>query len=415
LPDAKPPDPVPEPIPLRDLVQAFASTVAATSHNLDQATVDLRNLYLNSGNALLAMMVPPRFTLDEISIDLAFVVVSATPDENTDQLQLPKEDKDVESKPLQSPENLSTKLAGAAKDDASEDAKNKTKIKADGIAASQNTLQNGQTQLQNAQNALQNARNQVPPAQQELNNAAVAHANAVRAKPPNQQTINNAAKRLQDAQTKMAQVAGQINQLSVQVNQLTAVWGPSGTATTQLNRDIQTQAAARQALDGAISTLSDKNDLSDQQIDGVRKAGVDYKQYDVMWANFYKKYESLHSTYDDAVKAFKAKSQLQKMDDFQFSADDNTVVNKIGNMSTGWKTVKDQVTKIVDDYRKTLAALNALVQQVSRVKGSGLKVRVDPAALNAAPVEARQKLHLSFHTQLQQNVKVGDQDIAIGG
>ena len=123
MPDAKPSEPVTDPIPLKDLVQAFASTVAATSHNLDQATVDLRNLYQNSGNALLAMMLPPRFTLDEISIDLSFVVISASPDEFSDQL--PAESKQVGRATLEDPDTLSTKLAGAAKDDALADAQAK--------------------------------------------------------------------------------------------------------------------------------------------------------------------------------------------------------------------------------------------------------------------------------------------------
>jgi hypothetical protein len=399
LPDAKPSEPVTDPIPLKDLVQAFASTVAATSHNLDQATVDLRNLYQNSGNALLAMMLPPRFTLDEISIDLSFVVISASPDEFSDQL--PPESKQVGRATLEDPDTLSVKLAGAAKDDALADAQAKSANKAQGIQITQTNLQNGQAQLQNAHN-------QQLQAQKELNEASIALGNIQRARPPQPAQIAPAAIRMQQAQAKF-------NAATAQFNQLTAVWGTNGSGANQLNRDIQGLTAQKQALDAAAITLSGKDPLTSDQIDAVRRAGVDYKAYDAMWASFYKKYVSLRSSYDEAVQAFQAKSQIPKMDDFQLSGDDNTVLNKINSMTTGWKTVQDKVQKIVDDDKATLAALNALVQLIARIKGSGLKVRVDPKALADAPVEARQKLHLSFHTQLQQNVKVGDQDIAIGG
>ena len=77
--------------------------------------------------------------------------------------------------------------------------------------------------------------------------------------------------------------------------------------------------------------------------------------------------------------------------------------------------MQDKVDDIRGDYTATQTALNALTQLVASVKGSGLKVRVDPKALADAPAEARQKMHLTFHTQVQRNVKVGDEDVAVGG
>jgi Skp family chaperone for outer membrane proteins len=66
-----------EPIKLRDLVQSLATIMVGTGKYLDQANVELRNLYFASGSEALADLTPPRFTLDEVAIDLAFVVQEA--------------------------------------------------------------------------------------------------------------------------------------------------------------------------------------------------------------------------------------------------------------------------------------------------------------------------------------------------
>lgn len=76
MPDPKPP----EPIKLKELIQALAYTVVNTSHQLDEANVDLRRSYFESGNGRLALMTPPRYVLDEVTVDISFVVAEARPD-----------------------------------------------------------------------------------------------------------------------------------------------------------------------------------------------------------------------------------------------------------------------------------------------------------------------------------------------
>ena len=104
MPDPKPP----EPIKLKELIQALAYTVVNTSHQLDEANVDLRKLYLESGNARLAAMTPPRYVLDEVTVDISFVVVEAKPD-------IPETDKlpDSDVKVLVDPEVLAETPAEA--------------------------------------------------------------------------------------------------------------------------------------------------------------------------------------------------------------------------------------------------------------------------------------------------------------
>ena len=65
------------PIKLKDLVQTLASTMVVTTQYLDRATVDLQNLYAGSASNALAALTPPRFTIDEVTIDLTFVIEDA--------------------------------------------------------------------------------------------------------------------------------------------------------------------------------------------------------------------------------------------------------------------------------------------------------------------------------------------------
>ena len=67
-----------KPVKLKQLIQTLASTMVVTTKHLDQATADLRNLYASSGSDTLASMTPPRFTLDEMTLDLAFVIDSTS-------------------------------------------------------------------------------------------------------------------------------------------------------------------------------------------------------------------------------------------------------------------------------------------------------------------------------------------------
>ena len=116
--DPKPPAAAPEPITLRDLIELFASTVVSTSQQLDQASVDLRNLYLNSGNAALATLMPPRYILDQVTIDLIFVVTAAKPE--VSGTKLPDAHKLVlkDPVPVEDSEFLHSKLADVARSEA---------------------------------------------------------------------------------------------------------------------------------------------------------------------------------------------------------------------------------------------------------------------------------------------------------
>lgn len=385
MPDPNPPVPANDPIPLKDLVQSFASTVAATSHNLDQASVDLRNLYENSGNATLAMMLPPRFTLDEVIIDLSFVVVQATPEVYGDAL--PPEDGKIAKAAIapDDADNLRKKLVDLAETDAQADAESKSKAMDAQILAMQTSLQSGVTALQNANAELQKTQ---------------ADMNRARSNP-----------------LALPQFAIRLQQQAAQAAALNAQFGPNGTVTTQVNRALPGLLATKKSYDDATTLLSGKDPLTPDELDQVKKAGIAYTPLDALWDSFYQKYLSMRDLYASMVKAFQAKAALPRSGDYTMSADDNLVVQKILGMpqGSGWTTIQKKVAAIQADYNAVLAALNALVRLVASIKGSGLLVRVDPKAVGDAPVEARQKIHLAFHTQVRQNVKVGDEEVAING
>src|SRR2546423_1818130 len=181
-PDPKPTLAAPEPITLRDLIELFASTVVATSQQLDQASVDLRNLYLNSGNAALATLIPPRYVLDQIAIDLSFIVVQAQPEVSGNKL--PEAHKLVEKQPVavEDPEFLHSKLADIAKSDALPVAKARSSQTEAQINAAKKALADAQANLNKARTDFENANKEVakpgPPAQKV---AAVARLHAAQA------------------------------------------------------------------------------------------------------------------------------------------------------------------------------------------------------------------------------------------
>ncbi|MEM9609970.1 MAG: hypothetical protein AAGA99_21295 [Actinomycetota bacterium] len=63
-----------EPVKLRDLVHSLASIMVGTTRYLDQSTVDLQRLYGESVGGSLESFTAPRFTLDEVTVDLSFLV-----------------------------------------------------------------------------------------------------------------------------------------------------------------------------------------------------------------------------------------------------------------------------------------------------------------------------------------------------
>ena len=383
MPDPKPTSAAPEPITLRDLIELFASTVVSTSQQLDQASVDLRNLYLNSGNAALATLMPPRYILDQVTIDLSFIVVQAQPEVSGNKL--PDAHKLIQKEPVavEDPEFLRSKLADIAKSEVLPVAKARSSQIETQINAHKKTLADAQANLNKVRTDFENANKE-----------------AAKPGPPAQKVA--AVARLHAAQAVFAHTQAQFNTISAGLN-------PQITALT----------ANKKQLDDAAAALSGKDALTPQQLDLVRRAGIALAPLAEMWNNFYQKYLSLKSGYDSLVKAFQEQSPLPKLPDFQLSDADQQVLQKIQATAgdpgekRDWNKVKKDVTAIRDDYAKTLDALNALVRLVSDVKGSGLQVRVDPKGLADVPSEARHKLHLTFHGQTQEKVKIGEKDVDV--
>ncbi len=372
----------PAPIALKDLIQSFAATVVTTSQHLDQATVDLRNLYINSGNLGLAAMIPPRYVMDEVTVDLSFIVVEAKPDvpDNTD---LPDEDKKASKTVLQvnnpaSSDLVHSKLSDVAKANALADAKAKS-AQIDAIIKDlQKRLSDIQTATANNQRDLAVAEQQAKTARPPQNIAAIARVN---------------------------QLQATINALRVQAANLQP----------QINAESQRKAQ----FDGLAPMLLADPPLTPQQIASLRGVGIVYVDWGSMWDDFYEKYQSLKSAYAGVVKAFQSHAGLPRIDDFQFTPADQQVLQQIQAIAgdkgevRDWNNVKKSVSDIQADYLNTLDALNALVRKVNSIRGSGLQVLVDPKALADAPPEARHKLHLTFHGQSQEKVKVGEKDMDI--
>ncbi|HEY6972245.1 MAG TPA: hypothetical protein VJA94_23740 [Candidatus Angelobacter sp.] len=382
MPDPKPPAAAPEPITLRDLIELFASTVVSTSQQLDQASVDLRNLYLNSGNAALATLVPPRYILDQISIDLSFIVVQAKPEVSGNKL--PDAHKLVLKDPvaIEDPEFLHSKLADVAKSDAVPGAKARS-------SQIQAQIEAHKRELAAAEANLKSAAAQAEKIGREATSG-----------PPQQRIA--AVARLQAAQGALGAAHGRFNE-----------------ANARLNPQISALTALRKQYDDAIALLSGKDPLTEQKLADLQRIGVPVARLGTMWDNFYQKYLSLKSGYDSSVKAFQEQSGFPKLPDFQLSDADQQILDKIQAISgdpgekRDWNKVKKSAAAIRDDYVKTLDALNALVRLVADIKGSGLQVRVDPKALTEVPPEARQKLHLTFHGQTQEKVKIGEKDVDV--
>jgi len=380
--DPKPPAAAPEPITLRDLIELFASTVVSTSQQLDQASVDLRNLYLNSGNAALATLVPPRYILDQITIDLIFIVTQAKPEVSGTKLPDPHKLVLKDPVPVEDSEFLHSKLADVARSDALPVAKARSAQIETQINALKNNLASAQANLNKARTDADKARKDVAKAP-----APQKHAAAIRA---------------QVTQAAFNQAQAQFNAVNASVNAQT----PALTAT-------------RKQYDDAAALLSGKNPLTEQQIADLRRIGINLAPLPAMWDNFYQKYLSLKNGYDSSVKAFQEQSGFPKMPDFQLSDADQQIFQKIQATSgdpgekRDWNKVKKNVAAIRDDYMKTLDALNALVRLVADIKGSGLQVRVDPKGLAEVPPDARHKLHLTFHGQTQEKVKIGEKDVDV--
>ena len=317
---------VPEPIQLKELMERFASAVVNASYQLDEANVELRNLYVSSDNLDLAAMGPSRYVLDEVRIDLCFVVKEAKPDV-LETHQLPEEHKKVNRQVIRpvDPSLLHAKLAEAANHDALIIAKDKLKPLVEGL-----------------------------------------------------------------------------NYVEMKLKQephFSTHW----LAYQERKKDLQRQI---KLLNDTITALSGKLPLTNEQIENVRRLDIPFTNWDEKWNAFYSKYESLRATYAAAVNAFQKHMAIPQIENFQRSDQDQQVLRQITEKGADWNGVRGWVSDIRNDYDATLAALNALLQLMAEIRGSGLKVRIDREAVAAAPVEARQKINFTFHGLTQETVKI---------
>ena len=63
-----------DPVKLKQLAESLASVLVVTNRYLDQATTEMYNLYAQSEDEFLASLAPARYSLDEVTLDLAFVI-----------------------------------------------------------------------------------------------------------------------------------------------------------------------------------------------------------------------------------------------------------------------------------------------------------------------------------------------------
>lgn len=374
-----------EPITLKALIESFASTVVATSHHLDQASVDLRSLYLTSGLDGLGSLVPPRFALDEVAIDLAFVVAQAKPEAPS---KVPPTGNGFQERPVQlsvrDKQAVEQKLSLLVLQDAQ-------RMVNDGLVAAAARRQSISERLDQNKQEMDRTLAEISVAQSQpisiLNPATGIRAHMLTIQ---MRALEEEARGLQAESASVEEFARTVN-ASFEVVQKS----PGGMRTPE--------------------------------IEELARTGLNLTDDVANWSMLQGEYNDLKNTYSAATAAFEGGKGLSKIGDFSLSPEEERVLARVigrGQAETqaekqteiaeaGWLSIRTQVSDLRADYLATLHALNALVRQVADSKGAGLQVRVDPAALQAAPLEARHRLRLTFRGQTRENVKVGDKDVDI--
>lgn len=419
-------------IPLSDVISSLASTVVAANQHLDQASVDLRNLYLSSGNTGLANIMPSRFTLDEVTIELAFVVTETKPQVDSTPPDPPRpvgfSEESITLTANQS-NSLDLFLIQNTKDDSVKELDNSIKGQTAQLTNLDVAIKNTKDKIDDLRKQQVNIFAQREQMQKQVNILETQIATLIKEREQKEQELRRATIFNRTVITvAIAQLNAQTNALSAQQQvfkaQVLALSGAGEGINQQINglsqqveslqkAKLVTQQAMyeNKALIAAINNLNKDTRLTPENLTALNQRKIKPIDYADKWKSLYKEYKDLCNAWDKALLAFKNNQNLAKMPDYNLDGEELVTIDRSQKISDS--NIRQKIVAIKKDYDATVTALNELVRLMIARKNSGVKVRIDQEALKTVPPEARQKIKLSFHGQTQENVKVDGKDIEI--
>lgn len=374
-----------EPIKLKDMVRSLASTLVMTSRFLDQSTIDLQNLYSHSNQGAGSALTPPRFTLDEVVLDLSFVVDEVVL--ARDRAQPPKPTPAVQPTSVQQ-QWLLDRLESLR---AEEEQK---------FHEQQAELQRQQAHQRQARAAWQQYEQQRSQVSEELHRAQKRREALDEEIDRRKHLAARLRRRLEEGEGEHEPLLEQFRRLERQFEQLEA------------EREQVEQALAR-----GRSLLADMEThrppepppaaASPPTAPVPEAAPADYRR---LWTEFFESYSRLHEIYAEAVGAYEQEQPLPRIPSTPpFPEDLHAALERAEVASR----TQDKVGEIYDDYQQLRKNLGLLATLVADSKGEGIRVRMDPEAISEAPEAARQKLRLTFRSESRENVQLEGQSVDI--
>ena len=423
-----------EAVKLRDLIQSLASTMVVTGQFLDESTVDLQNLYAHSGSAALAALTPPRFALDEVTVDLCFVVEEAKvasaegrsptaptpletltePDEKTllDRLsQLRKYESDLvvheqrladfrgEQRELQSAERALvgriSKLASTQRATLHEiigslgKAPSTISLVKDlrarlggGIAEYKRRLESDDGYRQTAEIVYATVRQEFYGELKELLGLK----------------DNELVDILMTGSRGQCRILGLILEgFGKPVPEITAEAEELESRLDDVLERLGAEAPARPGKPRYVVA----------ELDRAPSKVPDYGQ---LWRQFRNNYESLKDSYRQAVERFEKGQGLPRIERRDGLSDELRAAMATAGVAQKTLTAVDMMQK---DFAETSGALGELTALIAELKGAGIRVRVDPKSISEADEASRQKIRLTFRTENQETVKVEGAEVGV--
>lgn len=363
-----------KPVKLKDLIQSLASTMVVTTRYLDQATVDLQNVYA-TGSESLAALTPPRFTIDEVTVDLSFVVEEAAvvPDGFE-----PAAAKPVVVMTATQRQTLLTRLQELHRYE-QELLEHQRALAA--WTARQQQLQSERNQLRRDSSQLDATLRSLP--------AQIAAFEA--------QARTFDALPFGSGKSQAAAFRAQSQKLKVQQQAMTAKLKQLRSREAAVSSERQKLGARPQAPKKPAAV----------QAGTKARRGPDYA---ALWRSYEAAYSELKAVYLAVVAAFEAGKPLPKIRRF----DPLPGVAKDAMARAGvTPTVLGRVKAVEGDYENTKRELGKVAGQVAKLQGEGIRVRVDPEGISSAGETALQRLQLTFRAESQETVKVEGKDVDI--
>lgn len=327
-----------------------------TTKYLDQAVAELQNIYTTSPDGALAGLTPPRFTLDDMTVDLSFVVADVRqsteePDPPTERVVLtPNQAAKVEE------------LLGALFNKDREAFQAFEQEKAEHEARAEHF------------------------------DREMAHREAA-------------------ANAEIGQLAAKLQQLDIELRTLN-----SNPFTSNRAREHELQEGMRH-LENRVGEV--QRDLERRRAsrppaftrERPRFIQAGESPYVVMWLEYLAAYNKRKQDYLVAVAAFNDEQPLGELDPpFAMTRSLAAALSIIDDRS-GFPKAK--VDGIRADFIQTDRSIAKLAELSAARAAGGIRVKVDPESISNAPPGALQSLHLTFRSQSQERVNVEGEGVEI--